>query len=441
MKKAGLLVAVCLFFLVSVSIQLSSIYRKDMKDRSLETDLQKTTYTADSVETAVRTKAQPVRDPVLLFLFGQIKNNFPVINAAAMNGYDLEMRSNWITALFSDAFLINSYAAHNGQEAILNENMTAEETMNQTGKSTDDSDNFPMQPGAVDFIAGEFYFEDGTYPEEDTDSKAVLSDSDLLKHNQQIIRKLKQVKTSEYLLQNFYAVNPTTTTDSAVFNVEKLLNKDCTMVKEPDKPQILIYHTHGASESFSDSRKGNKEDSIIGVGSRLAEILSEKYGYRVIHDTTPYDRIDGKIDRNKAYNMAEASVENTLKENPTIEVLIDLHRDASGNGQKRVTTVNGKPTAQVMFFNGLSRNLNGNIAYLKNPNLQGNLAFSLKLKIAAMEKYQDFTTRIFLKGYRYNLHLREKSLLIELGNEKNTLEEALNAMEPLAETLNSVLTK
>ena len=92
-----------------------------------------------------------------------------------------------------------------------------------------------------------------------------------------------------------------------------------------------------------------------------------------------------------------------------------------------------------MFFNGLSRNRSGEIRYLYNPNLLFNLAFSLQLKCKAMERYDGLTKPIYLKGYRYNLHLEKRSLLIELGNQNNTVEEAKNAAAPIADILDQVL--
>ena len=85
--------------------------------------------------------------------------------------------------------------------------------------------------------------------------------------------------------------------------------------------------------------------------------------------------------------------------------------------------------AQIMFFNGMSRTAtNGNIKYLKNPNKQTNLA-----------KYLGFTRKIYVKGYRYNLHYRGRSLLVEVGAQNNTLSEAKASMSLLAELLNNVL--
>lgn len=259
--------------------------------------------------------------------------------------------------------------------------------------------------------------------------------------NEKVAKKLEQIKKSKdvsMLLKYLYTVDSTTTVDKSLFHVDKMLSRDFT-IPESEKPQILIFHTHGASEGFCDSKKGEIEDSIIGVGTRLKEILEKQYGYKVIHDKKPYDKINGKIDRNKAYNKSLDGVTKTLKKNPNIEVIIDLHRDGVGNKSKRVTTINGKPTAQFMLFNGLSRNRSGPITYLANPNLEGNLAFSLQVKWKAMELYPNLTISNYLKGYRYNMHLRERYLLIELGNQNNTVEEAKNTMEPLAKVLNEVL--
>lgn len=261
-----------------------------------------------------------------------------------------------------------------------------------------------------------------------------------LKKNISILDTLKKKKDRSYLLKNFYIVDSSTSIDPKIFQVSKLLNKDVSL-KQKKTPQILIYHTHGASEAFADSKAGKKEESIIGVGGELARLLTENYGYHVIHDETEYDRIGGNIDRNKAYNQSYAGVSKTLQKYPDIQVLIDLHRDGVGNKVHRLTTIDGKKTAQVMFFNGLSRNRKGDIAYLHNDNLQANLAFSLQMKMACMENYPDFAKPIYLKSYRYNLQLRERSLLIELGNENNTLQEAKNAMEPLAKMLHQVLSK
>lgn len=267
---------------------------------------------------------------------------------------------------------------------------------------------------------------------------SVKNSTDTRTENEKKIATLLEKKNTDYLLKNFYIVDSSTSVNKKLFQVDALLNKTIKIKKEK-KPQILIYHTHGASEAFIDSKKGKIEDSIVGIGEELASELTKKYGYYVIHDKTQYDLVNGKIDRNRAYNQSCAGVSRTLQRYPSIQVVIDLHRDGVGNKVHRLTTIDGKKTAQVMFFNGLSRNKKGDIAYLRNDNLQANLAFSLQMKLACMNNYPDFAKPIYLKNYRYNLHLRERALLIELGNENNTVQEAKNAMGPLAKILDQVL--
>lgn len=275
--------------------------------------------------------------------------------------------------------------------------------------------------------------------EKSISGELLCDSSDKLALNLSTIQKLTQSYSRSYLLRKFYITDSSTSIDNQIFQVKKLVEMDLTIKKE-SKPQILIFHTHGASEAFIDSKEGKKEDSIIGVGNVLAEILSEQYGYQVLHDKTEYDRINGSIDRNKAYNNAYNGLQKTLNKYPSIQIIIDLHRDGVGNAVKRTTRIAGKRTAQVMFFNGLSRNASGDIAYLHNDNLQGNLAFSLQLKMECMKRFENFAKPVYLKGYRYNMHLRKRFTLIELGNENNTVQEAKNAMPPLAMALDAVLT-
>ena len=92
-----------------------------------------------------------------------------------------------------------------------------------------------------------------------------------------------------------------------------------------------------------------------------------------------------------------------------------------------------------MFFNGVSRSVVGSRSELSNPNLVNNLSFSLAMKLQSMSMYKDFTKKIYIKGYRYNMHLAKKYTLIEVGNNKNTVAEAKNAMALYAKILDRVL--
>ena len=186
-----------------------------------------------------------------------------------------------------------------------------------------------------------------------------------------------------------------------------------------------------------DSVEGDNNTTIVGVGARLAEILSSQYGYNVIHDTSVYDYVGGVLDRSKAYTYAEQGIQSILEKYPTVEVVLDIHRDGVREDVRLVTDINGKPTAKMMFFNGISyTKVNGEIEYLQNPYIQDNLAMSLQMFLLGKTYYPDMLRKIYINGYRYCLHFRAKSMLIEVGAQNNTLEEELNAMEPLADMLN-----
>ena len=217
------------------------------------------------------------------------------------------------------------------------------------------------------------------------------------------------------------------------------LKEDLSVKKDSSVPQILIYHTH-SQEAFADSREGQTEDTIVGVGDHLTELLEKTYGYQVIHITDAFDMMGGTLDRSKAYDYARASIEKVLEENPTIEVVIDLHRDGVPDERHLVTQVNGKPTAQLLFYNGLSYTVSqGAVSYLPNPYIEENLAFSFQLEYQAAQYYPDLYRGIYLAGLRYNLHLKPRALLLEAGAQTNTVEEVRNAMEPFADILNRVL--
>jgi len=245
---------------------------------------------------------------------------------------------------------------------------------------------------------------------------------------------MEQLKDINFLVRNFYIVDAGTKVTDSLFNAEKLMGKDMRLKQTNDAPQILIYHTH-ATEDYADSNPGEEADTVVGVGSYLTQILEEKYGYNVIHDTSCYSIVDGKSVKD-AYLVAIKGLNKILKENPSIEVVIDLHRDS---GDSKTTIINGVETAQIMLFNGLCRDQEGPLPKLENPYIQDNLALSLQLQLKSMEVYNALFIKNYLKAYRYNMQVRPKCLLVELGTEGNTLQSAKNAVVPFADILNRVL--
>lgn len=252
----------------------------------------------------------------------------------------------------------------------------------------------------------------------------------------QVVYSREKLNDFDYLIQNFYQVDSTTTITGSQLNADALLSRDLRLSHDASTPQILIYHTH-SQEGYADSVPGDASGTVVGVGDYLTKILTEQYGMNVIHHTGEYD----VGDRDHAYSKAGPALEQILAENPSIEVVIDLHRDGVAESTRLVTNLDGTEMAQIMFFNGLSRTTStGDIDYLYNPYIGDNLAMSFQMQLTAAEYYPGFTRRIYLKGYRYNMHYCPKTLLIEVGAQTNTVQEAMNAMVPLADILNKVLT-
>lgn len=245
---------------------------------------------------------------------------------------------------------------------------------------------------------------------------------------------LEDYQQFEEFVGKFYTVDASTYTTAEELNAKKLSSADMKIAKQGAGPQILIYHTH-SHEGYADSVAGDASTTIVGVGEHLSQILQQEYGYQVLHHTGVYDE-----DRDYAYSNALPALEQVLIENPSIEVVIDLHRDSVAADTRLVTEIEGQQTARFMFFNGLSRVREiGEISYLPNENLQSNLAFSFQMQKACEEYYPGLTRKVYLKGYRYNMHVKPRTLLVELGAQNNTLQEAMNACGPLARVLDMVL--
>lgn len=255
-----------------------------------------------------------------------------------------------------------------------------------------------------------------------------------------IVYSMEQLSDFDFLMSKMYTVPKRAKVLESDLVASEMLASDMSLKGDNSKPQILIYHTH-SQEGFVDSVQGDDSTSIVAVGTYLAKILSEVYGYNVIHCTEHFDIKGGSLDRSKAYTYAEYTVEQILEDNPSIEVVLDIHRDGLKEGaDKLVTNINGKDTAKIMFFNGVSRSSeSGDIDYLYNRYRKENLAFSFQLKLMALQCYPEFTRRNYIDAYQYNMHLRPKSVLVEVGAQNNTLQEELNAMEVLAEILHRVI--
>lgn len=251
-----------------------------------------------------------------------------------------------------------------------------------------------------------------------------------------------QLTDMNYLKRNLYTFEGGLVLSYEDLPVITLMNKNISINKKNNKPQVLIFHTH-SQENFMDSNSKDLNEGVIGLGEKLAKIFHEEYGIGVLHHKGQYDVLNGRLMRDGSYERMEPAIKKIIKENPSIELIIDLHRDGVPDDVRLVTTIDGKPTAKIMFVNGICKTMvNGKLTEVKslsNPYIEENLAFSLQMQLKGNEVYPGFLRKIYIKPYRYSLHMRPKSLMIEVGAQTNTLEEAQNAIEPLAKILSEVL--
>ena len=211
-------------------------------------------------------------------------------------------------------------------------------------------------------------------------------------------------------------------------------------------PQILIYHTHTqeayrqiTGEEYVETgswRTADESQSVVAVGTSLAEELGE-YGFSVLHDTTNHE----PPSLSTSYSRSLETMEEYADEYPSISMFIDVHRDAYGNvesGMKDYVTVNGDECARVMFVVGTGEGKTGE-GFDEKPNYESNykLAQAITNQLESMQ--EGFTRPIRVKTGRYNQHVSDMCVLIEVGHNANSLEQALNTTKYLALAISRVL--
>lgn len=214
-------------------------------------------------------------------------------------------------------------------------------------------------------------------------------------------------------------------------------------IEKNDKPQVLIVHTH-TTESYMNeprdfyvaadaTRSTNTSKNMAYIGEIFAKKLKDA-GISVLHDKTLHDHPS----YTGSYDRSAETVKKHLKENPSIKVVIDIHRDAITSSDKTktrpVVNINGKRAAQVMLVMGSQT---GGITNF--PNWKQNLSFAVKYQQTLEVMYPSLARAITLNSAKYNQNLTVGSILIEIGSEANTFEEATNAANFSADALVSLL--
>lgn len=223
---------------------------------------------------------------------------------------------------------------------------------------------------------------------------------------------------------------------SSSYPNEELPAESSRLLQEPSleelakKPvEVAIYHTHNAETYIpldNQSKVQGKNGGITLVGEEIIKTLATN-GVRGVQDLTIHDHPNFP----RSYIESKKTASRLLNEYPELKVLIDLHRDA-GIPKKQTTTVNGQESALIMF-------VIGNGQGIPNPHWQENLAFARKVANRLEEKYPGIVKGVRIKNGCYNQNLSPKAILVEIGSDKNTLEEAMVAGRCLGEVLAEII--
>lgn len=232
--------------------------------------------------------------------------------------------------------------------------------------------------------------------------------------------------------------------NSTKVSLKDILGEKIDLSVDKDKPAVLIYHTH-TTETYQlierdfypvgfKTRSNDKGVNMVRVGEAICEEI-EKAGYKVIHDKEIHDsKYTG------AYAKSRESVESYLKKYPSIQITLDVHRDAiqdaDGTKVKPVATVKGKKAAQIMFISGCQEEGN---PITNLPDWRYNLTFAVHFQQKLEELFEGITRPLYFCPRSYNMNVTHCSLLVEVGSDANTLEESVYTGKCIGKALSEIL--
>lgn len=232
--------------------------------------------------------------------------------------------------------------------------------------------------------------------------------------------------------------------NKASINIEEILKERIDLSVNKDKPSVLIFHTHttetyqildrGFYETGFMTRTKDAGQNMVRVGKEICGEI-EKAGYKVIHDTEIHD-----LSYNGAYEHSRKKVEEYLKKYPSIQIVLDIHRDAiqqsDGTKIKPTATIQGKKAAQIMIISGCQEKGNP----IENfPDWRYNLTFAVHLQNQLEKMFQGITRPLYFCPRKYNMNLSHCSLLVEVGSDSNTLEEAVYTGKCIGSALGEIM--
>ena len=282
------------------------------------------------------------------------------------------------------------------------------------------------------------------------------TDADIQKRKQQALKRQKQTKAAGKVVERTLLdmheqvssgkVKVQNRTDKKI-DIDKILDEGANLsIADKSKPTVLIYHSHthecyvqldnGTYMQGETTQSADAGENVVRVGDAIVAEL-EKAGFSVIHDTEIHDD-----DYNNAYANAGKSIDKILKKYPSIEVTIDIHRDSigvEGDAKARTSVVNtiaGKKAAQIMIITGCEENFITDF-----PHWYDNLHFALGLQKQFATDYPGLARPLYFADRKYDMYKTKNSVLIEVGSDGNTLEQAVYSGKMIGVSLGRYLEK
>ncbi len=254
---------------------------------------------------------------------------------------------------------------------------------------------------------------------------------------------IEKTYTTDGMTDSFSLVRVKNTNKTQI-DIKKILGEKIDLSVKESEPSVLIFHSH-TTETYQISdrnfyatssltRSNDSAVNMIRVGKQIKEEI-ESMGFKVIHDTEIHDAT-----YSTAYSHSKASAEEYLEKYPSIQIVLDIHRDAihpsSSSKIKPVTEIEGKKSAQIMIISGCQEQGNP----IQNfPDWRYNLTFAVHLQEKLEELFPSITRPLYFCPRKYNMNLTHCSLLVEVGSDANTLEEAVYAGKCLGKAVGEIL--
>ncbi|HBT20323.1 MAG TPA: hypothetical protein DEA47_02990 [Peptococcaceae bacterium] len=197
-----------------------------------------------------------------------------------------------------------------------------------------------------------------------------------------------------------------------------------------DNPLVGIYNTHNSETYMATDgvkHKKGKNGGVVRVAEVLERCLENKYGVPVVRSTKIHDYPSWSL----SYSRSKETAKSMLAQHPSIQILLDIHRDA-GLRNKKIVNINGKNAAQILLIVGSNKRLS-------HPNWEKNKEFAEIINKKMNEMYPGFSRGVRVQSGRYNQHLHPHAVLVEIGSVKNSLREAEYSVELFAAVINEVL--